>query len=83
MARFAHDLHRATRAVKAATGALHMNVESLGNYVPHLHWHIVPRSPGDPRWGQPIWTSDVAEMPFERLSDDQLHRLAGEILAEL
>ena len=32
-----------------------MNIESLGNGVPHLHWWITPRYESDPRpWG-PIW----------------------------
>jgi diadenosine tetraphosphate (Ap4A) HIT family hydrolase len=24
----------------------------LGNEVPHLHWHVVPRYPADGWWGQ-------------------------------
>jgi diadenosine tetraphosphate (Ap4A) HIT family hydrolase len=32
-----------------------VNIESLGNGVPHLHWWITPRYESDPRpWG-PIW----------------------------
>ena len=45
----------------------HVNVESLGNVVPHLHWHVVPRYVGDARWGAPIWLSNVADMRDTRL----------------
>ena len=32
-----------------------MNVESLGNGVPHLHWWLTPRHADDPRPRSPIW----------------------------
>jgi diadenosine tetraphosphate (Ap4A) HIT family hydrolase len=52
---FMDDLRISVRALSAALGPGHMNVELLGNAVPHLHWHIVPRYEDDPRWGSPIW----------------------------
>jgi diadenosine tetraphosphate (Ap4A) HIT family hydrolase len=27
-----------------------INLASLGNYVPHLHWHIIPRYTNDAHW---------------------------------
>lgn len=32
-----------------------INYELLGNMVPHMHWHIVPRFRSDPLWPRPIW----------------------------
>ncbi len=32
-----------------------VNLASLGNVVPHLHWHIVARWTDDPHFPQPIW----------------------------
>lgn len=31
-----------------------MNYQLLGNLVPHIHWHIVPRYWGDPAPGRPL-----------------------------
>jgi len=30
-----------------------LNYELLGNWVPHLHWHILPRFKSDPDFGNP------------------------------
>jgi diadenosine tetraphosphate (Ap4A) HIT family hydrolase len=32
-----------------------MNVASLGNMVPHLHWHVIPRYADDAHFPGPIW----------------------------
>jgi diadenosine tetraphosphate (Ap4A) HIT family hydrolase len=34
-----------------------MNLASLGNLVPHLHWHVIPRFADDPHYPQPIWAA--------------------------
>jgi diadenosine tetraphosphate (Ap4A) HIT family hydrolase len=45
-----------------------INYELLGNMVPHIHWHIVPRFSAEPLWPRPIW----AEQHEERcLSPDE------------
>jgi diadenosine tetraphosphate (Ap4A) HIT family hydrolase len=32
-----------------------VNLASLGNVVPHLHWHVIPRFGDDPHFPKPIW----------------------------
>jgi diadenosine tetraphosphate (Ap4A) HIT family hydrolase len=32
-----------------------INLASLGNQVPHIHWHIIPRYQDDPHFPAPIW----------------------------
>lgn len=32
-----------------------VNIASLGNMVPHLHWHIIPRFINDKHFPNPIW----------------------------
>ncbi|MCU1426745.1 MAG: diadenosine tetraphosphate hydrolase [Actinomycetia bacterium] len=48
MSEVAHALSRAFRPRK-------LNYELLGNSVPHLHWHLVPRYDTDPHPRGPIW----------------------------
>ncbi len=62
------ELCRLARAVEAAFRPRKLNYELLGNQVPHLHWHLFPRSADDPQHMQPVWlTLDRAEHdPAER-----------------
>ena len=39
-----------------------INYELLGNMSPHMHWHIVPRSTGDPLWPRPHWSEPHQEL---------------------
>lgn len=34
-----------------------INLASLGNMVPHLHWHVIARFQGDPHFPSPIWAA--------------------------
>lgn len=48
------DLMRAGRAIEAVFGSIKLNFQILGNQVPHLHTHIIPRYYGDPAPGRPL-----------------------------
>ena len=39
-----------------------INYELLGNMVPHIHWHIVPRFSSEPLWPRPIWADPHEEL---------------------
>lgn len=43
------------RAIDAAFRPHKLNYELLGNQVPHLHWHLFPRSLTDPDHKRPVW----------------------------
>jgi len=32
-----------------------INLASLGNLTPHLHWHVIPRFKHDKHFPQPVW----------------------------
>jgi len=34
-----------------------INLASLGNMTPHLHWHVIPRWRGDPWFPDSIWSA--------------------------
>jgi len=75
------DLFKAQKAVMQAVGADHLNVESLGNVVPHVHWHIVPRYRGDPRWGSPVWLTSLDDMIDTRLPVEEQRMLVERLKA--
>jgi diadenosine tetraphosphate (Ap4A) HIT family hydrolase len=62
------DLCRAQEGMRRVLEPDHFNIESLGNQVPHLHWHIIPRYKSDPRWGLPIWMTAESELPRVELA---------------
>lgn len=76
---FMQDLYRSSKAVKAACKPEHINYASLGNLFPHLHIHLIPRYLDDPRWGAPIWTDAIQDMPIPSLSEGE-YQQAVEII---
>lgn len=60
------------RAIERALAPVKLNYDLLGNSVPHLHTHIVPRYADDPRpgWPFPFPDPDPPAMPDERLLAD-------------
>jgi diadenosine tetraphosphate (Ap4A) HIT family hydrolase len=38
-----------------------INLASLGNMTPHLHWHVIPRFMQDKHFPQPIWGTPQRE----------------------
>ena len=56
------------QALAATFDAVKMNYELLGNQLPHIHWHLIPRCADDPAPRAPAWT--VPHQP-RRLSDTE------------
>ena len=54
---------QASRALRGVSGAEHVYAAVLGDGVPHLHVHLLPRFPGTPR---EYWGTDVDEWPQAR-----------------
>lgn len=42
-----------------------INLASLGNMTPHLHWHVIPRFETDPHFPQPVWGQQQREIRLE------------------
>ena len=61
MCRLAHVLETCFQPRK-------LNYELLGNQVPHLHWHLFPRSADDPERLKPVW------LAIERAESDPQER---------
>jgi diadenosine tetraphosphate (Ap4A) HIT family hydrolase len=43
------------RAQRALLQPVKVNLASLGNQVPHLHWHVIPRFSNDAHFPLPVW----------------------------
>ncbi|WP_306395359.1 HIT family protein [Telluria beijingensis] len=56
------------QAVREVMQPLKVNVASLGNVVPHLHWHIIPRYADDAHFPAPVWAQAVRETPSDILA---------------
>lgn len=54
---------RASRALREIAGAEHVYAAVIGDAVPHLHVHLLPRYPGTPR---EYWWTRVDEWPQAR-----------------
>jgi len=65
------EVSRAAHALSLVFRARKVNYELLGNQVPHMHWHVIPRLPHDPAPLQPVWC-----VPHDPV------RLSGQELAE-
>lgn len=48
-----------------------INLASLGNVTPHLHWHVIPRFRDDPHFPNPLWGASI------RQPDPQAHASAN------
>ena len=67
------DVHTVARIIERVFAPCHMNYHLLGNLVPHLHVHVVPRYLDDPAPGKPLpWEPKLVD-PSE--FDRQFQRL--------
>ncbi|MEO7742405.1 MAG: HIT family protein [Usitatibacter sp.] len=60
-----------------------MNIASLGNMTPHVHWHVVPRFRDDRHFPTPIWAAPRREalVPAERVA--RAGTIAAAVIARL
>ena len=59
-----------------------INVASLGNMTPHLHWHVIPRWRDDPHFPNPIWGTrqrDATPRAFPDLEATLRNRLSSRL----
>jgi len=58
-------------ALRDLVSPLKVNLASLGNAVPHLHWHVVPRRGDDRHFPKPIWAAPVRAYAPARSAPDR------------
>jgi diadenosine tetraphosphate (Ap4A) HIT family hydrolase len=60
-----------------------INLASLGNMVPHMHWHVIPRFADDRHFPNPIWSEIKREVVRREVPHDLAVRLRDGIAARL
>jgi diadenosine tetraphosphate (Ap4A) HIT family hydrolase len=58
-----------------------VNLASLGNVVPHVHWHVIPRFKADRHFPSPIWGTPLQASPLRAPVDPS--RLAAAVASRL
>ncbi len=62
VARVARAIRRVFPASGAGGGPPRINYECLGNLVPHVHWHVIPRHADDPTPTRAVWGWDPRQL---------------------
>ncbi|HET9644992.1 MAG TPA: HIT family protein [Burkholderiaceae bacterium] len=60
------------RVLREQLSPMKVNLASLGNLTPHLHWHVLARFEWDSHYPNPIWAA--AKRRLERPAMEQLGR---------
>lgn len=67
------EVSRVAQALYGIFSPSKINYELLGNMVPHIHWHIVPRFASEALWPRPIWAESHDELILA--PDEYLQRI--------
>lgn len=69
--RLMEDVSRVGEALTQVFAVRKINSELLGNQVPHIHWHVVPRLLADPDPLKPVWcvSHEPVQLTLESLNE--------------
>ena len=72
-------------AMRSVMAPEKINVASLGNMTPHLHWHVIPRYVDDAHFPNPVWSAAVrqTEEPVLAARRALLPKLTAEIVRRM
>jgi len=72
-------------ALRTVLKPLKINLASLGNMTPHVHWHVIPRFADDTHYPKPVWAERQRETDRTMLAAQRalLPALATEIRARI
>jgi diadenosine tetraphosphate (Ap4A) HIT family hydrolase len=80
-ARLMRAVFATERALRETLAPDKVNLASLGNAVPHVHWHVIPRFRDDRHFPAPVWAAPAREAAPVRALDRA--RLAARLAALL
>jgi diadenosine tetraphosphate (Ap4A) HIT family hydrolase len=76
------ELMLASTAIQKVMKPDKMNLCSLGNVVPHLHWHLFPRYKTDEKFHEPPWLR-MQYFDSVKISGDEASKVISKIRAAL
>ncbi len=79
-----HVVMQVERVLRQLLNPDKINLASLGNVVPHVHWHVIPRFHNDRHYPNPIWGAacrEPADSLAARVSVDALRQALTSALA--
>ena len=53
------------RVLRALLQPTKVNLATLGNVVPHLHWHVIARFDWDSHFPAPVWAAPQRDLPVD------------------
>jgi diadenosine tetraphosphate (Ap4A) HIT family hydrolase len=56
------------RAMREVMRPHKVNLASLGNVTPHLHWHVIPRFDDDSHYPSPVWSAARRTPPADAIA---------------
>jgi diadenosine tetraphosphate (Ap4A) HIT family hydrolase len=72
------------RALRALLAPDKINLASLGNQTPHLHWHVIPRFRDDRHFPNSVWSADrIAPWDAPRRAKTDTDKLRAALLREM
>ena len=78
-----HIVYAVESALRARLTPSKMNLASLGNATPHVHWHVIPRFADDSHFPQSVWGPRLRDAPARVLPADFVALLAGDLASML
>lgn len=69
------------RVLREMLAPTKINLASLGNQVPHLHWHAIPRFTDDAHFPDPVWTPRVRDGTKHEIDRDALATKLSAVLS--
>ncbi len=58
-----------------------VNIAALGNMVPHIHWHVIPRFKDDAFFPGSAWSQRIQETPANKIAERK--QLADQLPASI